>query len=219
VTRSPDHPVQMLGHTAGLGRVTEMAEQRLIHSRVVVVALDGHSAAGKSTMAAELARTLDATIVHMDDFYGQDPEPERRLLTPAQGIDRYFDWERLRNEALAPLAQGLRPRVRAHDWHADGLGPASVLDAAPVVPIWWTSPSSCTPRKRSDSDEDNNATTGRRGSCVGTPPKCCTSARSVHRLPSTSWSVACPTSVSTLAGGGLRQPNWRAQRPPPGQPR
>ncbi|MBE6760366.1 MAG: hypothetical protein E7554_09850, partial [Ruminococcaceae bacterium] len=35
----------------------------------VVVALDGRSAAGKSTAASLLARELDGEIIHMDDFF------------------------------------------------------------------------------------------------------------------------------------------------------
>jgi uridine kinase len=88
--------------------------------RLIVVALDGRSGAGKSTLAAALAGAVDATTVHVDDFYRDIPEADRLELSPAQGVDRYFDWERLREEALMPLLQRQRARFRCFDWIAGG---------------------------------------------------------------------------------------------------
>jgi uridine kinase len=84
--------------------------------RSILVAFDGHSDAGKSTLAAAVADRMDAAVVHADDFYRDMPEGDRIELTPAQGVDRYFDWERLRREAVLPLAQGMRARYRRFDW-------------------------------------------------------------------------------------------------------
>ena len=36
---------------------------------ISVIALDGRAAAGKSTLAAALAETLQAAVIHMDDFF------------------------------------------------------------------------------------------------------------------------------------------------------
>ena len=36
---------------------------------ISVIALDGRAAAGKSTLAAALAETLQAAVSHMDDFF------------------------------------------------------------------------------------------------------------------------------------------------------
>ena len=41
---------------------------RQVH-RPLLVALDGGSAAGKSTLGAALAQAVDATLIHMDDFF------------------------------------------------------------------------------------------------------------------------------------------------------
>ena len=68
--------------------------QGVAPDRVIVVALDGRSGAGKSTLAAAIADTVDAAMVHVDDFYRDMPEADRLELSPAQGVDRYFDWER-----------------------------------------------------------------------------------------------------------------------------
>jgi len=84
--------------------------------RSIVVALDGHSGAGKSTLAAAVAERTDAAVVHVDDFYRDMPESDRLDLTAKQGVDRYFDWERLRAEAIIPLAQRTRAQYRRFDW-------------------------------------------------------------------------------------------------------
>jgi uridine kinase len=87
-------------------------------SRVLMVALDGRSGAGKSTIATAVAAVLDGAVVHVDDFYRDMSDVERLKLSPRQGVDRYFDWQRLREEALAPLARGEPARFGCFDWFA-----------------------------------------------------------------------------------------------------
>ena len=71
----------------------------------VVVAIDGPGGAGKSTLARELALLRDdVAIIEGDDFYRPLTESTRAALTPLEAVDLLFDWERLRDEALAPLA-------------------------------------------------------------------------------------------------------------------
>ena len=88
---------------------------------ITVVAVDGHSAAGKSTFAGRLAERVPAAVVAGDDFYRVMDEDERAALSPAEGAARYYDWERLRDEALLPL-RNRRPAVfRPYEWEANGL--------------------------------------------------------------------------------------------------
>jgi uridine kinase len=102
--------------------------------RSIVVALDGHSGAGKSTLAAAVAEAIDAALVHVDDFYRDVPESERLDLTAARGVDRYFDWERLRAEAIMPLAKRGRARYGRFDWvTGHGLTKAITVDPRDVV--------------------------------------------------------------------------------------
>jgi len=99
-----------------------------------VVALDGHSGAGKSTIAAEVADTVDIAMVHTDDFYRDMPAADRLELTPAEGVDRYFDWERLRAQALLPLCRGEQARYGRFDWLAGrGLTDAVAVDPRDIV--------------------------------------------------------------------------------------
>jgi uridine kinase len=57
-----------------------------------------------------------------DDFYRPLPERTREALTPIEAVDLSFDWERLRDEALAPLLRGEAARFRRYDWTSDRLG-------------------------------------------------------------------------------------------------
>jgi uridine kinase len=90
---------------------------KAVSTHPVVVALDGRSGSGKSTLAAELAPMLRAAVVAGDDFYRVLSDADRRALHAAEGVARYFDWERLREEALVPL-RGDRPATfHPYDWH------------------------------------------------------------------------------------------------------
>lgn len=78
------------------------ALQALPPGGVRVIAIDGRSAAGKTTLAAALARALGAGVVHMDDFFlpGELRTPAR-LAQPGGNVH----WERFAAEVL-PLLRG-----------------------------------------------------------------------------------------------------------------
>lgn len=78
------------------------------HPRIRVVALEGHSGSGKSTVAAETHRVLTARgapvhLLSMEDLY-----PGWEGL--ATSADLVHDW------VLAPLARGECPAWRCYDW-------------------------------------------------------------------------------------------------------
>ena len=101
---------------------------------VIVVAIDGRSGAGKSTLANAIARDIEAAVVHGDDFYRDMPDVERRAHSAVQGVDRYFDWQRLRDEAIRPLRARRAARFRCFDWTVGhGLGEVVVVDPCGVV--------------------------------------------------------------------------------------
>jgi uridine kinase len=89
----------------------------------VLVAVDGAGGTGKSTLARELALLRDdVAVVEGDDFYRPLAESTRAALTPIEAVDLLFDWERLRDETLAPLLRGESARYRRYDWQAERLG-------------------------------------------------------------------------------------------------
>ena len=102
----------------------------------VLVAVDGASGTGKSTLARELALLRDdVAVVEGDDFYRPLAESTRAALTPIEAVDLLFDWERLRDEALAPLLRGESARYRRYDWQAERLGSEIATVAAGGVVV------------------------------------------------------------------------------------
>ena len=101
----------------------------------MVVAIDGRSGAGKSHLAEQVARELGgATMVHVDNFYRDLADEERLGLSPEAGVDRFFDWQRMRREAIEPLRARRTAYFRPFDWdrgrlgeQSTTLGPASVV--------------------------------------------------------------------------------------------
>jgi len=90
--------------------------------RPVIVALDGGSGAGKSTIAAKLMRLTEVALVQLDDFYQTViPESEWPHKTVEQRLNGVFDWSRVRSEALEPLRAGRPGRWHAFDFRR-GLG-------------------------------------------------------------------------------------------------
>ena len=95
--------------------------------------VDGHSAAGKSTFAEVLARRVGAALVRGDDFYRVMDDEERAQLSPAEGVERYYDWQRLRG-VLTVVRAGATARYRPYDWLTGRLATHSVtVDAAAIV--------------------------------------------------------------------------------------
>ncbi|MFJ6852974.1 AAA family ATPase [Streptomyces sp. NPDC091271] len=97
-----------------------------------LVALDGMGGSGKSTMAEALAELHGAVVVHGDDFYHPMNAEERARLNPVQGYHRYFDWQRFRDEVLAPLAAGRDAAYRRYDWETGTLAPDETHTRLPL---------------------------------------------------------------------------------------
>lgn len=69
----------------------------------VLLAIDGGSAGGKTTLAALLAERYDCAVFHMDDFFLRSAQRTvERLAEPGGNVDR----ERFLEEVLLPLRAG-----------------------------------------------------------------------------------------------------------------
>jgi uridine kinase len=100
----------------------------------VLVGIDGPGGAGKSALARELELLRDdVAIIAGDDFYRPLSESTRAALTPLEAVDLSFDWERLRDEALAPLLRGEEASYRRYDWGSERLGEEVATVAASGV--------------------------------------------------------------------------------------
>lgn len=92
---------------AQVRRVARLARRgRPAAGRTRVIAVDGPSGAGKTTVAARLAQAFGGQVLHMDHLYpGWD------------GLDAGV--VRLVEDVLQPLAAGRTPHVRRWDWDRD----------------------------------------------------------------------------------------------------
>lgn len=92
-----------------------------------VVALDGRSGTGKSTLAEWMAGQLGGIRVDQDDFYAGGDIDEWRRLTSREKADRVIDWRRVRDEVLLPLREGQGASWRPFDWDTMiGLAPETI---------------------------------------------------------------------------------------------
>jgi uridine kinase len=113
------------------------------------VAVDGRSAAGKTTLADELAHAVRARgreviRAYLDDFHRPGHKDRSRLggWTPRSYYDEGYDYEAFRELLLRPLGPGGSRRCRTalfdalHDawlpeeWHAVGDQTVAVVDGA-----------------------------------------------------------------------------------------
>ena len=108
--------------TSARAVVDAVGHWRAGQSGPLVVAIDGHGAAGKSAIAAVVSDAAGATLVHVDDFF-------RESGSDGAGMAAYYDWDRLRGEALEPLRRGAAASYAAFDWETDGFRPGLVAVA------------------------------------------------------------------------------------------
>ena len=91
-----------------------MVEERLSHG-AMIMAIDGGSAAGKTTLAALLQERYDAAVFHTDDFFLQ---PHQRTAARYAEVGGNMDRERFLQEVLQPLSRGEAVCYRPFDCHS-----------------------------------------------------------------------------------------------------
>lgn len=88
-----------------------------------LVAIDGHSASGKSSLARMLqSKHPHATVVQTDGFYRPLDADYRAALGAAGGYAEYYDWQRLQAQVLRPLRSAAKARYQKYDWSRNELG-------------------------------------------------------------------------------------------------
>lgn len=101
--------------------VAAFATERLLAQPFVLVAVDGGTGSGKTTLARRLQNALagggiECAVVHLDHFFRTQRERGSRLARVED-----TDWRRLRDEVILPLRAGRSARFQLYDWPQDRL--------------------------------------------------------------------------------------------------
>lgn len=100
--------------------ITQAIDQLLFsHQGPVVVALDGGSGAGESTLAAFLQAQFNAARIPLDDLFAASiPDSQWDRFAIEERFNYVFEWQRLRESVLEPLRAGQPARWYAFDFAA-----------------------------------------------------------------------------------------------------
>jgi len=109
----------------------------------IIMAIDGMSAAGKSSFAGDLAKQHKCNLIHMDHFFLRpEQRTSGRLKTPGGNIDI----ERFLVEVAKPLASGKPFSYRPYDCKTQKLLEPVVVTPEPLIiveGVYSTSPDIC----------------------------------------------------------------------------
>lgn len=84
----------------------------------VLIALDGRSGTGKSTIAKQIAERLGGVEIVADDFWVGGSNEEWDKKTPKEKAEMAIDWKRIKTEVLEPLLAGKPATWSPFDWKA-----------------------------------------------------------------------------------------------------
>jgi uridine kinase len=107
-------------------------DQLLVEKERVVVAIDGKSTAGKSTLAASLKEAYSCSVISMDHFFLRPEQrtPER-LSQPGGNIDH----DRFIDQVIAPLEKGEPFVYYPYDCKTGKTGDPITVSTDPLIVI------------------------------------------------------------------------------------
>jgi uridine kinase len=130
-------PAHADGAAAARLVISAAASWQAAHSGVLVLAIDGHGAAGKSTIAGAVANATAAALVHTDDFFRPPSSVTGGTARRSPGMPAlacYYDWRRIKERALEPLRAGRSATFRRFNWErGSGLDGAVIVHPRPLV--------------------------------------------------------------------------------------
>ena len=100
-----------------LGNISKtLRERQQSPKRPVLIAIDGRSGAGKSTIAGQLASELNGVVIKGDDLFSGGTNDDWRTRTLLEKVNLVMDWKRLRKETMEPLLAGKAASWHSFDW-------------------------------------------------------------------------------------------------------
>jgi uridine kinase len=146
MAQSPKGHNLPLPRCEGPGSITFMTPQQAVRAACAIIdmrrangslvaGIDGAGGAGKSTLARGISDALAGRVstIRCDDFYRPLTGAQYSHLTPQEAYENYFDWRRLRDEALMPLRAGEPARYQRYDWSTDGLAEWIEIEPREIV--------------------------------------------------------------------------------------
>jgi len=107
-------------------------ERLLNEKKRIVMAVDGMSAAGKSSFAGLLAKRYTSCLIHMDHFFLRpEQRTPARLAMPGGNID----FERFVSEVSLPLDSGMPFSYRPYDCKTQALAEPVFIEPEPLTVI------------------------------------------------------------------------------------
>jgi uridine kinase len=75
-----------------------------LHNPPIIIAIDGYSGAGKSTIAEQIKFEFNAVVIPLDDFFSASiPDIQWKEYTIEERLYNVFNWSILREAVLKPL--------------------------------------------------------------------------------------------------------------------
>ena len=130
---APD-PSRTGAHVAAEVLCDRIASLRTVAPAPVLVALDGRSAVGKSTLAQQIAARAAALVIDGDDFYRGGDDAFWQARNPAEKVDLAIDWRRQR-ALLTKLQRGEPARWQPYDWEVDDGRLAAEVNVVPAAVV------------------------------------------------------------------------------------
>lgn len=83
--------------------LSAIEKQNNSSGKPVLIAIDGHAAAGKTTLAKKISSVFDCNVFHMDDFF---LPPSLRTKERLEEVGGNVHYERFMEEVITPLKKG-----------------------------------------------------------------------------------------------------------------
>ena len=100
------------GIEKGIEKIVALIDKALDEEESIIVAIDGNSGAGKSSLADFLYRHYDCNVFHMDDFFLQ---PHQRTAQRFQEPGGNIGYERFQSEVVDNLKANKEFTYRVYD--------------------------------------------------------------------------------------------------------
>ncbi len=93
-------------------KVAEIVAELSGKNDILIVAIDGRCASGKTTLSTQLQKLLECNVIHMDEFFLR---PCQRTVQRLEMVGENVDHERFLEEVLLPLREGKEFSYRPYD--------------------------------------------------------------------------------------------------------